>query len=54
MEKETQKELFIQHGGGIQNKHFEEKAKFNDSSTIMERDSLATVVLCKPGTILIT
>lgn len=52
MEKETQKESFIQHGDGIQSKHFMEKAKFNDSSAIMETDNLATVVLCKPCTIL--
>lgn len=54
MEKETQKEPFIQHGGGILNKRLTEKAKFNDSSAIMETDSLATAALCKPCPILIT
>lgn len=37
----------------IQNKHFAEKAKVNDSSAIMETDILATVLLCKPWTLLI-
>lgn len=45
---------FIQRGGGIQNKHYMEKAKFNDSSVIMEADIPATVALCKPYTILIS
>lgn len=54
MEKETQREIFIQHRGGIQNNHFVEKAKFNDSSAIMQTETIATVALCKPCTTLMT
>lgn len=47
-------EPFIQRGGGIQNKHYMEKAEFNDSSVIMEADIPATVAQCKPYTVLIS